>query len=63
VETSERKIIQTAWPAEDMPASQELRPAQDFVCYLRDYAQKKPGAAAITCLIVGFVLGWKLKFW
>ena len=36
---------------------------QDFVEYLTDYAQKNPGYAALWCIGVGFVLGWKLKPW
>lgn len=35
----------------------------DFVEYLTDYARQNPGTAALWCLGVGFVLGWKLKPW
>lgn len=35
----------------------------DFVDYLTDYARENPGTAALWCLGVGFVLGWKLKPW
>jgi len=35
----------------------------DAVDYLTDYAHANPGAAALWCLGVGFVLGWKLKPW
>ncbi|MBL8814883.1 MAG: hypothetical protein JNL58_02550 [Planctomyces sp.] len=27
------------------------------------YAKEKPEVCAIGCLVVGFVLGWKLKPW
>ena len=37
--------------------------SQDFVEFLTDYAQKKPGYAALWCIGIGFVLGWKLKPW
>ena len=37
--------------------------SHDFVEYLTDYARDNPGTAALWCLGVGFVLGWKLKPW
>ncbi|MGD9724474.1 MAG: hypothetical protein AB7O59_24800 [Pirellulales bacterium] len=36
---------------------------RDVVDYLTDYARENPGYAALACLGVGFVLGWKLKPW
>jgi len=41
----------------------EMKPGQDLAQYLRDYAHKQPEMAALWCLGVGFVLGWKLKPW
>ncbi len=35
----------------------------DFVEYLTEYARENPGTAALCCLGVGFILGWKLKPW
>jgi hypothetical protein len=35
----------------------------DVMNYLVDYARQNPGYAALCCLGVGFVLGWKLKPW
>lgn len=35
----------------------------DVVEYLREYAREKPEVAALWCLGIGFVLGWKLKPW
>jgi hypothetical protein len=35
----------------------------DLVEYLKQYARENPGTAAIWCLGIGFVLGWKLKPW
>lgn len=35
----------------------------DLTEYLTNYARQNPGTAALTCLGVGFVLGWKLKPW
>jgi hypothetical protein len=41
----------------------ELRPVEDFVAYLREYARERPEVVALACLGIGFVLGWKLKPW
>ena len=38
-------------------------PAQDLTQYLREYAREQPEMAALWCLGIGFVLGWKLKPW
>jgi hypothetical protein len=38
-------------------------PMQDLTEYFRDYARENPGAVALWCLGIGFVLGWKLKPW
>ncbi|HUQ67891.1 MAG TPA: hypothetical protein VM165_00115 [Planctomycetaceae bacterium] len=35
----------------------------DMVCRARDYAREQPEMAALWCLGIGFVLGWKLKPW
>jgi hypothetical protein len=35
----------------------------DFVEYLKQYARENPGTAALWCLGIGFVLGWKMKPW
>jgi hypothetical protein len=36
---------------------------QDVGQYLRQYAREQPEMAALWCLGIGFVLGWKLKPW
>lgn len=36
---------------------------EDVVNYLTRYARENPGYTALTCLGIGFVLGWKLKPW
>lgn len=43
--------------------SDELEVARDVVDYLKEYAREKPEVAALWCLGIGFVLGWKLKPW
>jgi hypothetical protein len=55
------------------PASQNARgigepcerqmPVPDLIAYFRQYAREKPEVAALWCLGIGFVLGWKLKMW
>jgi hypothetical protein len=40
---------------------QEL--TQEVVDYVTEYAKHNPGYAALWCLGIGFVLGWKLKPW
>lgn len=40
-----------------------LRPSQDIVDYFKEYARQKPEVAALWCLGIGFILGWKLKPW
>ena len=47
----------------EVGCSKDLRPIVDFVAYLRSFAREKPQSAALVCLAIGFVLGWKLKPW
>jgi ElaB/YqjD/DUF883 family membrane-anchored ribosome-binding protein len=35
----------------------------DIAEYLTEYVRHNPGYAALCCVGVGFVLGWKLKPW
>ena len=44
-------------------AAGDLRPWEDMVSYLREYARERPEVVALTCFGVGFILGWKLKPW
>jgi hypothetical protein len=37
--------------------------ANDMVDYMTTYMKENPGYAALACIGVGFVLGWKLKPW
>jgi hypothetical protein len=41
----------------------QLKPLEDFLAYLREYARERPEVVALTCLGIGFILGWKLKPW
>ena len=45
------------------PAAQAKSMLDDSIQYLREYAREKPETAALWCLGIGFVLGWKLKPW
>lgn len=38
-------------------------PLQAVVNYTRTYVREYPENAALWCLGIGFVLGWKLKPW
>ena len=45
---------------------QEMDPAEmgrDMVQFVREYVRENPESAALWCLGIGFVLGWKLKPW
>jgi hypothetical protein len=46
-----------------MEHSADLRPLDDVLSYLREYARERPEVMALTCFAVGFILGWKLKPW
>ncbi len=37
--------------------------ASDLASHLKEYARQNPGAAALWCFGIGFVLGWKLRIW
>ncbi|HEY4232281.1 MAG TPA: hypothetical protein VGM76_02550 [Lacipirellulaceae bacterium] len=45
------------------PLTEEAETASDVVEYLKEYAREKPEVAALWCLGIGFILGWKLKPW
>ena len=52
-----------AYEAEPAQQDYELKPIDDFISYLREYARERPEMVALTCFGIGFVLGWKLKPW
>jgi hypothetical protein len=41
----------------------QMRPLDDFLSYLQEYARERPEIVALTCFGIGFILGWKLKPW
>jgi hypothetical protein len=44
------------------PGARQM-PVTDLIGYFRQYARERPEVAALWCLGLGFVLGWKLKVW
>ena len=52
-----------AYEAEPAAVPAELRPLDDLLEYLREYARERPEVVALTCFGVGFIIGWKLKPW
>lgn len=46
-----------------LDTSGDRQPFEDLVTYAREYAREQPEMAALWCLGIGFVLGWKLKPW
>jgi hypothetical protein len=49
--------------AEALIPEEATEVAADVLDYLKEYAREKPEVAALWCLGIGFVLGWKLKPW
>ncbi len=41
----------------------EIKTLDDVVVSLREFARESPEKFALSCLGVGFILGWKLKPW
>lgn len=50
-------------PQSNVPRVQAIDMKEDLVEYLTCYARQNPAHAALFCLGVGFILGWKLKPW
>ena len=48
---------------ESNSTNDERHPLDDLVDYVVAYSREKPEVAALWCLGIGFVLGWKLKPW
>ena len=42
---------------------ENLHPVDDVVEYVTAYARENPGAAALWCFGIGFIVGWRLKPW
>ena len=59
--TARAAVRQT--PARKSTAPYNAQMMDDLGTYLREYARERPEAAALICLGMGFILGWKLKPW
>ncbi|MHB0958535.1 MAG: hypothetical protein ACYC0X_16700 [Pirellulaceae bacterium] len=60
---TESKAPSHIWQSNEITSAESVGLTEDFVAYLRRYAHEKPESAAMICLGIGFILGWKLKFW
>jgi hypothetical protein len=60
---TEYKVSGETCQTSELASAREMCVAEDFMGYLRRYAREKPQSAALICLGIGFVLGWKLKPW
>lgn len=47
----------------DEHVHEEAHPDHGLLDHLKEYAREKPEVAALWCLGIGFILGWKLKPW
>jgi hypothetical protein len=41
----------------------QLKPFDDLMEYVVHYTRERPEVVVLTCLGIGFILGWKLKPW
>lgn len=57
--TSTRDVVQRSHA--EPPSLSDA--ARDALSIFQDYAKDRPDVVALTCLGVGFILGWKMKPW
>lgn len=50
-------------PQTQIKPGEQLDLGHDLIDYLKEYAREKPEVAALWCLGIGFILGWKIKPW
>lgn len=60
--TSTTKVEPTI-PRTSRTATAEIQAPLDLADYLKAYARERPEVAALWCVGIGFILGWKLKPW
>jgi hypothetical protein len=61
IKTAER--VSNARPQSQIKPGDQLDLGHDLIDYLKEYAREKPEVAALWCLGIGFILGWKIKPW
>ncbi len=61
--TNAKSAQETAGEMLDKAKEAIRQPAGDVIESLREYVHKSPESAALWCLGIGFVLGWRLKPW
>ena len=61
--TNAKRVQHQAEELLDQAKEAVRKPASDVIESLRDFAHKNPESAALWCLGIGFVLGWRLKPW
>jgi hypothetical protein len=64
--TASNRVSSATSPERERESSSgkdQRHPVDDLVEYVVSYARQKPEVAALWCLGIGFVLGWKLKPW
>jgi len=49
--------------AATMEENDPIEMGRDMVEYVREYVRENPETAALYCLGIAFILGWKLKIW
>jgi hypothetical protein len=58
---SHNRVHRTTQNSQHVETPKEI--TKDVVDYLTEYVKQNPGYAALGCVGLGFVLGWKLKPW
>lgn len=64
--TQQRKAPQNGSSRAQRDHEEELSnldPIGDLQTYVRQYVKEQPEISMLTCLGIGFILGWKLKPW
>ena len=61
--TPQTRSVASPGPSGQLFSSSEESPLEQGIDYVRCQIRQHPEAAALWCLGIGFVLGWKLKPW
>lgn len=60
--TEEKSVPQSQNEAQTRTDPCEPKP-KSALEHFQEYGRERPGVAALWCVGIGFVLGWKLKRW